>query len=96
MADTLRTALKGGGDLHVKICLELSGDIEITVHEDWARLDAWRQARITAERLNAEPDPDKLITEAATAMVRDCHINHEARQPFAPETVRFEGRNPWA
>uniref|UniRef100_A0AAU8B531 Uncharacterized protein n=1 Tax=Dulem virus 34 TaxID=3145752 RepID=A0AAU8B531_9CAUD len=95
MADTLRTALKGGGDLRVEIRLELSGDIEITVHEDWARLDAWRQARITAERLNAEPDPDKLITEATTAMVRDCHINYEARKPFAAEMVRYGGRNPW-
>lgn len=91
MADTLRTALKGGGKIRIEINLALSGDVEITVHEDWARLDAWRQAIIKADRLNVEPDPDKAITEVATAMVRDCHINYEARKPFMEERVEFGG-----
>lgn len=90
MANTLRTALRGGGKIAVYIELQLSGDIEITVHEYWARLDRFNRATITADRLEAEPDPDKLITEVATAMVRDSHLNYEAHQPFMEETVRFK------
>lgn len=78
MSDIMRTALKGGGKIHITIDLRPSGDFELWVTEDWARLTAVENVTIPAERLAEAEDPDALIREELTRMVRKAHMNWEA------------------
>ena len=79
MSNILRTALAGGGSVDVRIRLDASGVVKIYAHEDYGRLDARRDALITAAELSTAEDPDALIHDTAIRLIHDCHIRYEGR-----------------
>lgn len=80
MSDIMRTALKGGGTIRISINAKADGDFHLCVTEDWARLTAVEWATIPAEKLAAAEDPDAVIREEVTRIVRKAHMNWEARE----------------
>lgn len=80
MSDIMRTALKDGGKVCITIDAKLNGDFELLVTEDWARLTAVERADIPAERLASAEDPDGVIREELTRLVRKAHMNWRAHR----------------
>ena len=93
MSDIMRTALKGGGRIHITIDARQSGDFELRVTEEWERLIAVENTTVLAERLIAAEnttvlaeqlavaeDPDAVIREELTRMVRKAHMNWGANR----------------
>lgn len=80
MSDIMRTALKGGGSIHILIDAQSNGDFVLWVEESWARLTAQENVTISAEQLAEAEDPDGMIREELIRMVRKAHINWEAHK----------------
>ena len=80
MSDIMRTALKGGGRIHITIDARPDGDFELWVTEDWERLTAAEHETIPAEKLAEAEDPDRLIREVLVRMTRKAHMNWEANR----------------
>ena len=80
MADTLRTALKGGGKIVIVIDVWANGDFHLQVTEDWGRLTSVQKTDIPAAKLAAADHPDGLIAAAISKLVAEAHIRYEARQ----------------
>lgn len=90
MSDIMRTALKGGGQIHITIDARPNGDFELWVKESWARLTAQESAVISAEQLAVAEDPDAAIREELTRMVRKAHMNWEAHKMASDSEQRQE------
>ena len=80
MSDIMRTALKGGGRIRITIDARPDGDFELRVTEEWERLTAVENTTGPAEQLAAAEDPDAVIREELTRMVRKAHMNWEANR----------------
>lgn len=78
MSDIMRTALEGGGKIHITIDAWPNGNFELAVTEDWNRLTAIERAVIPADRLASSEDPDGMIREELTRLVREAHMNWKA------------------
>ncbi|MBD5169344.1 MAG: hypothetical protein HDT20_04390 [Oscillibacter sp.] len=78
MSNITRTALKGGGKIHITMDARPNGDFELWVTESWARLTAVERCTISAQQLETAEDPDGLIREEVIRLVRKAHINWEA------------------
>lgn len=77
MSDVMRTALKGGGKIMISINQWANGDFHLCVTEDWERLTSIERADIPAEAMNAAEDPDGLLREVVSQLVRKAHMNWE-------------------
>lgn len=75
MSDMMRTALEGGGEVRIKIDAWPNGNFELEVTEEWNRLTAIEWAMIPADRLDSAEDPDGVIREELTRLVREAHMN---------------------
>ena len=80
MSDIMRTALKGGGKIHITIDARPGGDFELRVTEEWERLTAVENAILSAEQLAEAEDPDAVIRKEITRMTRKAHMNWEANK----------------
>ena len=80
MSDIMRTALKGGGKIDILIDAQPDGDFELWVKESWERLTAVENITISAEQLAEAEDPDGVIREELTRMVRKAHMNWKAHE----------------
>lgn len=80
MSDIMRTALKGGGSIDILIDARSNGDFELWVKESWERLTAVENVIISAEQLAEAEDPDGVIREELTRMVRKAHMNWKAHE----------------
>ena len=78
MSDITRTALKGGGKIHITMDARPNGDFELRVTEFWGRLTSPERAIIPAQQLETAEDPDGLIREEVVRLVRKAHMNWEA------------------
>lgn len=79
MSDKLRTALRGGGSIHISVETDGSGDFSLLVTESWERLTGINRTTIPAAVLAQAPDPDGLIRERLEDLV-GMHLNWEARK----------------
>lgn len=75
MSDMMRTAMEGGGKVHITIDAWPNGNFELVVTEDWNRLTAIERAMIPADRLDSAENPDGVIREELTRLVREAHMN---------------------
>lgn len=80
MSDIMRTALKGGGSIDILIDAQSGGDFELWVKESWGWLTAVENITISAEQLAEAEDPDGVIREELTRMVREAHMNWKAHE----------------
>jgi len=82
MSDRLRSALAGGGSIHISVETDGAGDFSLLVTESWERLTGVRRLTIPAGELDAAPDPDGLIRERL-ADLAGRHLNRRAREDAA-------------
>ena len=80
MSDHMRKALRSAGKIDITIRGEYDGNIKYSVHESAYRLDGFQRGEITKEMLEAAEDPDGLIRDVVSEVVRKNHIAWEARQ----------------
>lgn len=79
MSDRLRTALRGGGSIHISIETDGTGAFRLLVTESWERLTGVHRDTVPAGVLAEAPDPDGLIRERLEALTKN-HLNVEARK----------------
>lgn len=80
MSDRIRKALKDGGKIEIVIQYNYMKGIQYYIQEDAFRLTGIKRGEITKETLSAAEDPDALIAQEISAVVRENHIAWEARQ----------------
>ena len=79
MSDRLRTALQGGGSIHISIETDGTGEFRLLVTESWERLTGVHRDTVPAWVLDDAPDPDGLIRQKLEELTKN-HLNVEARK----------------
>jgi len=80
MSDRMRKALHDGGKISVTIEYNCAKGILYSVREEAFRLTGIKQGEIRKETLEAAEDPDALIRDVISEVVRANHIAWEARE----------------
>lgn len=80
MSDSIRTALIGGGSIHISIETDDSRDFRLCVVESWEGLTGIHSATVPAADLEASSDPDGLLRGKLEELVSQ-HISWKARKP---------------